>query len=54
MTSCCPGVPVPAYIGYYLFVLPCLRRLLGSKDPRSAAIQVRVRVFVAFDKNIVV
>ena len=39
-----PGVPVPAYIGYFLFVLPCLRRLNGTADPRSAVVKVRVSI----------
>ncbi|CAK8693118.1 unnamed protein product [Clavelina lepadiformis] len=43
------GVPVPAYVGYYSLVLPCLRKLSGSKDPLPHIIKVRASSDIYLD-----
>ncbi|GBN79386.1 Gephyrin [Araneus ventricosus] len=39
-----PGNPVSAFVCFYLFVIPCIKKLMGFKEPRHVTIKVEVSV----------
>ncbi|KAF8783402.1 Gephyrin like protein [Argiope bruennichi] len=46
-----PGNPVSALVCFYLFVIPCIKKLMGFKEPRHATIKVELVHDISLDER---
>ncbi|GBN14179.1 Gephyrin [Araneus ventricosus] len=46
-----PGNPVSAFVCFYLFVIPCIKKLMGFKEPRHVTIKVELAHDISLDER---
>ncbi|XP_035224071.1 gephyrin-like [Stegodyphus dumicola] len=46
-----PGNPVSAFVCFYLFVIPCIKKMIGFKQPRHATIKVELSQDLQLDER---
>ncbi|GFS89055.1 gephyrin [Nephila pilipes] len=48
---CLPGNPVSAFVCFYLFVLPCIKKLMGFNEPRHIPVKVKLAHDLSLDER---
>ncbi|GFQ97668.1 gephyrin, partial [Trichonephila clavata] len=51
LVFCLPGNPVSSFVCFYLFVIPCVKTLMGFKEPRHIPVNVKLAHDLLLDER---
>lgn len=51
LVFCLPGNPVSAFVCFYLFVIPCIKTLMGFNEPRHIPVKVKLAHDLLLDER---